>query len=335
MSEQYLWDKTGEVDAEVARLEAALRPLAHPNRPLDLGRARPARPTHDWRRVWGPMGLAAAALLFAVWGLWPRASRPSDQWAASAASGPVSIGAKTLDGTAVLAAGDVVETGSGARVRLHAAAVGSLTLGPGTRLRMTQAGGERHWFALERGSLEADISAAPGVFAVDTPAARAIDLGCRYTLDVRADGSGMLRVTLGWVGLKRNGIESLVPAGAMCALNAGAGPGAPYFEGASSAFIGALTLLESNRTDSRPLALAAMLREARPLDAITLWHLLARLPREEAGPVFDRLSALAPPPAATGREAVLAGNQAALDAWWNTLGLGDRAGLRAGMLRAR
>jgi hypothetical protein len=46
----------------------------------------------------------------------------------------------------------------------------------------------------------------------------------------------------------------------------------------------------------RRRALGAVLADARPKDAMTLWHLLARVPAEDRDPVFDHLARLAPPP---------------------------------------
>ncbi|HJQ34918.1 MAG TPA: hypothetical protein VJ866_22405 [Pyrinomonadaceae bacterium] len=68
----YLWDKTGEPDAEVERLEALLSSFGHTPRPLALPAEEAAvaspRRTHGWRRLlpawlFEPAGLAAAAAL--------------------------------------------------------------------------------------------------------------------------------------------------------------------------------------------------------------------------------------------------------------------------------
>jgi hypothetical protein len=74
----YLWDKTGEADAEVERLELLLGSLRHAARPLELpAESAPPEPRGPWRfrlptpfrasRFFAPAGLAAAAaLLFAL-----------------------------------------------------------------------------------------------------------------------------------------------------------------------------------------------------------------------------------------------------------------------------
>ena len=208
-------------------------------------------------------------------------------------------------------------------------------MGPEGTLRIVRVDGTRHWFALDRGFLDADISAPPGAFAVETPVVRAIDLGCRYRLEVGPDGTGLLRVTLGWVALERSGRESLVPAGAMCAFRPDGGPGTPYFEGATVAFVDALGRLDGARPGAVGAALEVALREARGLDGLALWHLLTRLDGADADRVFDRLAQLVPAPPGVTKDAVRAKDAKALAAWWTAIGLGDLAELRAGIERAR
>lgn len=57
MKDDYLWDRSGEPDAEVERLEGTLGRLRHRPRPLELPRSRPQQ-----RRGLHPVLAAAAAL---------------------------------------------------------------------------------------------------------------------------------------------------------------------------------------------------------------------------------------------------------------------------------
>jgi hypothetical protein len=173
--------------------------------------------------------------------------------------------------------------------------------------------------------MHATIWAPPGRFFVNTPSAVAVDLGCAYTLEVDARGAGLLRVASGWVAFERAGREAFVPAGAICASRPAHGPGTPYFEDASPAFRDALEALdfEARVGDARRAALQVLVSEARRSDALTLWHLLSRVVPEERALVFDRLSALIPPPAAVARSAIVAGDSAAIDLYWDALGFGN------------
>ena len=60
-------------------------------------------------------------------------------------------------------------------------------------------------------------------------------------------------------------------------------------------------------------ALDRALASARARDALSLWHLLARVEPDERGRVFDRLAELVPPPDGVTRDGVAAGDRAMRD----------------------
>ncbi|HEV2914471.1 MAG TPA: hypothetical protein VGX92_14430 [Pyrinomonadaceae bacterium] len=70
MSDDYLWDRSGESDPEIERLESVLGGLRHQPRPLELPVARP-RP-----KLFHGLAAAAAVMMIVAGGLW-LASRPS------------------------------------------------------------------------------------------------------------------------------------------------------------------------------------------------------------------------------------------------------------------
>lgn len=334
----YLFDRSGTPDPEVERLERLLGQLRHTPRPLVLPRALD-RPAPAWRRLAIPLALAAAIVMMvaATW-LWrpepdavqtsvARQAAGQGPWRVAAVRGTPRVGQSALEGESPVPAERWIETDAQSSARLSAGDVGRVELGPGSRVRVLAAAAGEHRLSLERGRLDAFIWAPPGRFFVETPSAVAINLGCAYTLEVDADGSGRLRVTAGWVGFESNGRESLVPAGALCATRPGRGPGTPHFEDASAAFVDGLAALDDGR-DAGGAALNRVLHEARPRDALSLWHLLSRVGSPAAGRVYDRLAAIAPPPADATRPRVLARDREALDAWWDTFGLGEAAYFR-------
>jgi hypothetical protein len=157
---------------------------------------------------------------------------------------------------------------------------------------------------------------------VDTPSAVAVDMGCRYTLEVDEAGAGLLRVESGWVGFEHRGLKSLVPAGALCATRKGVGPGTPFFDSSTPEFAKALEAIDFGpKAGTRP-ALERVLSEAGARDALSLWHLLARTEGDERARVHDRLHALVPAPAGVTRAGILGGNRAMRELWWDELGLG-------------
>ena len=187
---------------------------------------------------------------------------------------------------------------------------------------MKTAPGE-HRLALIRGAVHARIWAAPGRFSVETRSAMAVDLGCSYRLEADESGVGRLHVTLGWVGLDGEGVESLVPRDRDLPVSAGRGPGIPYFDDAPPRLVDALGVIDSGDPAALAAAVESAVAVARPRDALSLWHLLQRVEGNDAGLVFARLAELAPPPPTVTRDLVLSKDREALEAWWNTLGYGS------------
>ena len=66
-------------------------------------------------------------------------------------------------------------------------------------------------------------------------------------------------------------------------------------------------------------AARAALLAARSEDAVSVWHLLARVDRGQRGEVYDRLVALVPPPDGVTRQAALALDGPTLERYWSTI----------------
>ena len=88
---------------------------------------------------------------------------------------------------------------------------------------------KRHRLALAAGTIHAKTISQPGVFVIDTPKARAIDLGCEYTLTIAPNGGGTLHVIFGWVDLTHGYEQSLVPQGEV-GLQSSGWSGEPQYE---------------------------------------------------------------------------------------------------------
>jgi hypothetical protein len=335
MRDDYLWDGSGEPDPEIRQLEAILGSFRH-KRPAP---AFPEMPSEQVvrQRFWQESALhrlaaaGAVVLVIAALALLFRRSHPTPAsqpgWNVARVAGAPRVGSKaiTSGGSGRLAIGQLLETDSHSRASIMVDEVGQVDVEPDTRLRLLKAGSGQKRLALDRGTIHAVIWASPGEFVVDTPSAVAVDLGCAYTLHVDNSGAGLLRTKLGWVGFKVEARESFIPAGAACATRPRIGPGTPYFEDASGLLRAALSKLdfETNTPAQRNAGLAVVLSQSRKRDALTLWHLLARVSDSERGRVYDRLAALAPPPSGVTREGVFHLDQKMLDLWWNQLDLGD------------
>jgi len=327
----YLWDRSGEPDVEVVRLETLLGALRHDGTLREWPRsevgARSDAPR--WRRraaraFYAASAVAAALVLLAVGAIgWVTLVQPRIGWSVESIAGAPVVDGKVVDGSARLGIGRWLTTDGRSRARLAVGQIGQVDVEPNTRVQLVESRGREHRMALAEGTIHARIWAPPKFFFVNTPAAVAVDLGCAYTLQVHPDGSGLVRVTHGWVGFEHGGRESFIPEQAVCATRPGIGPGTPQYEDAPAAYAGALAILDFAGADDprRAASLDAVLSHARTRDALTLWHLLQRGTSEERARVYDRMSVIAPPPPGVTRAAVVAGDRRAIDLWWNSLGL--------------
>lgn len=335
MSDDYLWDGSGEPDPEIKKLETALGKLRH-NRPApsfpEMGRAqsRPAWPLFWRTRLFPRFAAAAAAVLMAgtiaFWLFYPKSDDSKPGWEVTRVTGEPKVGSHTLGekrGTGKLVLGQILETDGRSQADIRDEDIGQIVVDPDTRLRVNASGITR--LSLERGTIHASIWAPAGEFVIDTPSAVAVDLGCAYTLHVDDNGDGVLHTTLGWVGFKLADHESFIPAGAACPTKRNRGPGIPYFEDSTQEFRSALSKLEADGVsqEEKDAALKIVLAQSRQRDALSLWHLLSRVPEPDRGQVYDRLAHFVPAPAGVTRDGILHLNQNMLDLWWNELGFGD------------
>jgi hypothetical protein len=344
LNDDYLWDRSGAPDPEIQRLESLFAEFRHQDRALTLpAEVRPGSEgapsvlrllQKGWELSWLPRLAAVAVILLTFSVSIYFALRPSNlpdansAWDVSTLEGAPQIGSQAISASAggtKLRVGQTLTTDSTSRASISQNDLGEIRVDPDSRVRLLQSGPNRKRIQLDVGTIHAAIWAPPTQFVVDTPSATAVDLGCAYTLQVAPDGSGTLRTTLGWVGFHLHGRDSFIPAGAMCATRPATGPGTPYFEDASPAFREALAHFDSEAQGSPEAspALSAILAEARPRDALSLWHLLSRTSGVARGSVYDRLAALVPAPSGVTRDGILQLNPQMLDLYWNALNLGD------------
>ena len=279
-------------------------------------------------RWWQARVAAVAAVLLVVGGLgvwwfwgrgfkkdWRRAS-----WEVQRLNGAPRIGEKRIGAQGQLGVGEWLETDGNSRAQIAVSSIGRVNIDENTRVRLVETEPTEHRLELARGKLSATIWAPPRLFFVDTPSAVAADLGCAYTLEVKDDGAGVLRVTAGWVALELKDRESMVPAEAACETRPGVGPGTPYFEDAAPSFRSALEIMDFGSDGAAKAgALDVMLSQARSRDTLTLWHLLARVEGNDRARVYDKIATFVPPPDGVTREGVLNLDQGMLDRWKDSL----------------
>jgi len=215
--------------------------------------------------------------------------------------------------------GQWLETDDSSRAVILVGDIGHVEVKPDTRIRLVRALRNDHRLALERGEIYAKVDAPPRLFFVDTPAGTVVDLGCAYTLAVDSSGNGTIHVTGGYVEFAWGGRRSIVPLGFRAETRRTFGPGTPYAEDAPQALRQALAALDFSSAGSGPGAVRRALAAARSEDAVSLWHLLARVDPSLRRAVYDRLASLVPPPAGVTPEGALRLDRATLQRYWNTI----------------
>ena len=328
MNDDYLWDRSGEPDADVARLEALLAPLRLTD-PRALPSSRIAaspefqRQTAPAWRAWLAAAAVALVSTTTAWTVHRATTTEAEPWRVARVEGTPTLAAAPLSRHSRLTRGQWLDTDARSSAVVFVGRIGRLEVAPGSRLRLLQAAPADHRAELVRGTIEAQIWAPPGQFVVDTPSASAIDLGCAYTLTIDDRGVGFLAVQAGWVGFEYKGRESFIPAGASGRTYPGRGPGTPAFDDASPALRTAVERLdEADSATAQAAPVQVVLAEARREDGLTLWHLIDRVDPSLAPQVVDGLSALVPMPDGVTRDGVLAGDRAMRVAWWEALGMG-------------
>jgi hypothetical protein len=278
----------------------------------------PAR--RPWSLTFLPLAVAAsiAALFFVVERTPPAPRGPA--WNVSSVDGAPRINTRAIVGAGQIHVGQWLETDHASRARVDVAEIGYVNVAPNSRLKLVNTSATDHRVELARGEMHALIWAPPRLFFVNTPSATAVDLGCAYDLKVADNGDGELRVTTGYVALEHDGRESIIPYGFACRTRAGTGPGTPFDPAAPEALLAALDRFDFTKA-GRPAALADVLKQARPEDYVTLWHLLSRAPAAQRGEVFDVLAKHRAPPAGVTRSGIVADDAAMREKWADALGL--------------
>ncbi len=300
-----------EHDARAARDEAAMEEsLARVGATL---RHRGSLPDPSRPSLRGILALGALTLAITATAIF--FLRPTGQaWDVQ-----VIAGAPTIDGrpgASQLRETQWLATAANERATLAVPSIGTVTIEPDSRVRLVRSREKQQHMELARGTLHAFITAPPRLFVVDTPAARATDMGCIYTLRVEPDGATLLSVAVGWVELSGKEGVTRVSAGLECRTSADGVVALPRAK-ASSLSEDQLAAFDPARADARELD--SLLASCGQTDAITLWHILQRVPETHRVRVLDRLAALHPEPPDAPRDKALALDPAALEAWWNQL----------------
>lgn len=305
---------SGLAPSELAPSDPAPSDLAFEESLARIGaslRHRGALPDPSRFSIRAVLALAALALVISV-SAFILLRSTGQPWDVRALAGSPTIDGRS--GASKLQEDQWLATAANERASLTVPSIGTVTIEPDSRVRLVRSREKQQHMELARGTLHAFITAPPRLFVVDTPAAKATDMGCVYTLRVEDDGATMLRVAVGWVELSGTQGLTRVSAGIECRTSAGGRVGLPR---AMASTISEQALAAFDPAAAGSAELDAFLALCGHVDGVTLWHVLQRVPESGRAAVLDRLAALHPAPPDAPREKSLALDAAALEAWWN------------------
>src|SRR5512133_2403261 len=189
LGSDYLWDRSGPADPEIQRFETLLSSYRMAERPLRV----PERETQGLSlRAWRlGFALAACAVIVLVLFAYRSFNTARIGWQFVAEQGHPDVEGRSMR-SGVLHVGQSLETTSGELVRMQVASIGEVEIRDQSQVQLVESREGRQRLAMKYGTVHARIYAPPAVFVVDTPAARAVDLGCEYTLTVDKSGRGHL-----------------------------------------------------------------------------------------------------------------------------------------------
>jgi len=281
------------------------------------------------RPIRSPLLVAAAAVVALAAGAAVAAVRlyaPPADWAVVPLAGAPVVGGRTVADRGALTEGEWLETDGRSRATLALGRIGMAHVDPDTRLRLDRVGLTEQRLTLERGTFHVAVSAPPRVFVVETPAARATDLGCAYTLEVDSTGASRVRVIAGAVELRHGDAVTTVPMGLVAEVTVDGRIGTPYAKELAPEAQSALHRLDTGSAadaDLETVLHALYAPEAHPTfrrrSAITLWHLVQRVPAAQRAPVYDRLVGLMSAPPGVTREGMLALDRQMVERWREAL----------------
>lgn len=293
--DSYLWDRSGPPDPIVERLESLLAPLRLPaSSELRDQQAMAHASRRRFPRPW--LGALAAVLAVCVGiGVWYGSRiRSPGGWEVSSVQGAPKADGSALRAGRVLPVGAWLETDDVSTAQVRVASIGTLDVAAGSRLRIMETTDAKQSLELAHGRIHARIAAPPRVFFVQTRAAVATDMGCRYELDMPKLGAGTLDVLHGWVMLEGVGSRATVPwvarvpQGVRCRIDPARGPGTPFK--VDSAIGPLVTAYDERGWETVTVdELRALLDACGSRDAITVWHLMYRVGSGVRPAVYDRL----------------------------------------------
>ena len=288
--DRYLWDGSGSPTPELQHMETLLGQFRHSGGSLVLPHESNSQPAKSRvlisERFRFPrmaavllVGLSVAAGAFLTFSP-KRHTESGNGWEVEGLEGKVRLGngyLLTNQTNTMMNVGQALETSSSSHASISEKSFGQIDVEPNSRIQLEQSDDTRARIQLDRGTDPC------GHLGTARSVRRRYTFCSRRGSRLRLYPASFFRRCrehpnhVGWVGFHLNGLESFIPAGAICSIRPHLGPGTPYFEDATAGFRDAVVDFDSAaESGQQRAALGRILSEARVKDGLTLWHLLSR-----------------------------------------------------------
>lgn len=225
------------------------------------------------------------------------------KWMVTPIKGSPMINDMVMKAIDSLSVGGFITTNDSSRAELYVAGLGTVTIEPGSKVRLVKSVEGEHRIALEYGSIDASIIAKPRTFFVDAASVTAVDLGCSYKFSVDHNGDGLLYVRSGMVSLESaSGRQSIVPEGKFCVTKQDIGPGTPFREDSSPQLKKALMEFDFGNCGGE--CVNVILKNAKKTDAVTLVNIIPRVNEEYKNMVYQKAAGYCAPPKNITRDSI-------------------------------
>jgi BMFP domain-containing protein YqiC len=225
------------------------------------------------------------------------------KWMVTPIKGSPMINDMVMKAIDSLAIGGFITTNDSSKAELYVAGLGTVTIEPGSKVRLIKSAPGEHRIALDYGSIDASILAKPRTFFVDAGNVTAVDLGCSYKFSIDKAGDGLLYVRSGMVALESaSGRQSIVPEGKFCVTKQDMGPGTPFREDSSPQLKKALMEFDFGNCGGE--CVNVILKNSKKTDAVTLVNILPRVEEQYKYVVYQKAATYCAPPKNMRRDSI-------------------------------
>jgi hypothetical protein len=235
-------------------------------------------------------------------------------WEVEAVSGTPVLASKVLSGGGMMKAGDWLITNDESSAKIIAGQLGEIYIEPNSRIRLLRTLPTEHRVRMIHGRLTAEISAPPGYFFIESPAAEIINYRSSCIVELDEEGNGIIIVKEGVTAVSNKLGKSFIKEGGICEIKKGAAPGIPFLEDAPL-FLVALIRRVDNKIEMDNVFFISLLNSAREKDLFSLWHLFKKVDDDRKVMIYNKMISLNNSFIGITREGILSGNPEMIERW--------------------